>query len=230
MSKFTALLLTAAPPGSGGETGGSLVKLDGREALLRSVELFLNRENIPQIHVVTSTDHEEEVKRKFGGALGFMGVKLIIGGKKWPEQLAAAAPKIASDVTHVLVHDAARPLVPYSDLDALLDAAAKHPAVALAAPLRTMLVELDQAGAPMGQHLPASFMQLLAPQVFSRQRFMELAAGRDVHPSELTLVKGSAANIRLGGPGDAGLAKAMLNLLPKPKSKAPSNPFEEAQW
>jgi len=34
----------------------------------------------------------------------------------------------------------------------------------------------------------------------------------------------------LGGPGDAGIAKAMLAMLPKPKMKAMSNPFEEAQW
>ena len=37
-------------------------------------------------------------------------------------------------------------------------------------------------------------------------------------------------NIRLGGPGDAGMAKAMINMLPKSKVKPPSSPFEEAQW
>jgi len=36
--------------------------------------------------------------------------------------------------------------------------------------------------------------------------------------------------VRLRGPGDASLVRAMLNLLPKPKIKGPSNPFEEAQW
>ena len=46
MAVFSVLLLTAPPPGLSGEAGGSLVKIDGREALLRSVELFLNRENV----------------------------------------------------------------------------------------------------------------------------------------------------------------------------------------
>ncbi|HUB27640.1 MAG TPA: 2-C-methyl-D-erythritol 4-phosphate cytidylyltransferase [Tepidisphaeraceae bacterium] len=225
---FSALVLTAAPPGYP-EGGGGLVKLDGREALLRSVELFLNRPNIKQIQLVVSGEAEEEVKRKFGGNLGFMGAKLAVGGKKWSEQLAAAAPKILAEATHVLIHDVARPLTPSGDIDTLLDAAAKKPAVVLAAPLSSSLIELDHGGLPVALRPPADFMLHLSPMVLSKQRFTELTGGREVHASELTLVRGSALNIRVG-PGDASLAKAMLNLLPKPKAKAPSNPFEEAQW
>ena len=43
-------------------------------------------------------------------------------------------------------------------------------------------------------------------------------------------MKGSPLNIRVGSSADERVAKAMLNMLPKPKVKAPSNPFEEAQW
>ena len=35
---------------------------------------------------------------------------------------------------------------------------------------------------------------------------------------------------KAGGPGDSGLAKVMLGMLPKAKIKPPSSPFEEAQW
>ena len=52
----------------------------------------------------------------------------------------------------------------------------------------------------------------------------------ETHPSRVTLVKGSPLNVRVGGPGDAGHVREMLNLLPKPKAKGSSNPFEEAQW
>jgi hypothetical protein len=34
----------------------------------------------------------------------------------------------------------------------------------------------------------------------------------------------------VGTGSDAGLAKALLGMLPKPKAKPLSNPFEEAQW
>ena len=51
---FSVLVLTAAPPGQTSESGGAFVKIDGREALLRSVELFLNRDVVKQIHVAFS--------------------------------------------------------------------------------------------------------------------------------------------------------------------------------
>jgi hypothetical protein len=79
-------------------------------------------------------------------------------------------------------------------------------------------------------HPANAFMSLLTPQVFSRQRFTELAGGKAIHASEWKLLKASPLNVRVAGAGDASFARAMMNLLPKPKAKAPSNPFEEAQW
>src|SRR2546421_6913485 len=138
---FSAVILTAAPSGMGADAGGAFVKIDGRESLLRAVELFLNRENVKQVVLVFTDEMLEEGKRKYGGHLSFTGVKVVSGGTRWIDQLAAAAGKISDDATHVVVHDAARPAVPFGDIDAILEAAAKHPAVALAAPVRNPLVE-----------------------------------------------------------------------------------------
>ncbi|HSV14089.1 MAG TPA: 2-C-methyl-D-erythritol 4-phosphate cytidylyltransferase [Tepidisphaeraceae bacterium] len=228
---FSVLVLTAPPPGLGSEGGGAFVKIDGREALLRSVELFLNRDNIKQIQLAILPDEMEEAKRKYGAHLGFSGVKLINGGPRWVDQLSAAAATISPDATHVIVHDAARPAVPYSDIDALLAEAEQHPAVALTTPLRTTIIETDEGGNPVGSYPPQRYVQLLTPQAFSKAKFAEIAAAKaEVHPSQWKLIKGSPLNIRAGGPGEAGLIKTMINMLPKPKLKAPSSPFEEAQW
>src|SRR4051794_6426916 len=77
MSTFSVLILTAAPPGQSGEAGGAYTKIDGRESLLRSVELFLNRDNVKQIQLVVDADALEEAKRKYGPHLSFAGVKLL---------------------------------------------------------------------------------------------------------------------------------------------------------
>ena len=156
----------------------------------------------------------------------------MVGGKFCRvDQAKAAADKIAAECTHVILHDAARPAVPYSDIDALMEAAEKHDAVTLAAPVRTTLVEVDEGSNPMAFHLAPHFMHLLTPQVFSKPKFIEMASsGKEIHPSQITIQKGSSLNIRLGGPGDAGMAKAMINMLPKSKVKPPKSPFEEAQW
>jgi 2-C-methyl-D-erythritol 4-phosphate cytidylyltransferase len=115
---FHVVLITAAPPGQVTEAGGAFSKIDGRESLLRAVELFLNRANVKQIHVVFNADDMDECKRKYGGHLSLFGVKLIFAKEdRWADQIAAAAEKLSEECTHVIVHDAARPAVAYSDID-----------------------------------------------------------------------------------------------------------------
>ena len=74
------------------------------------------------------------------------------------------------------------------------------------------------------------FMQLLTPQVFTKEKFLQLAKSKqEPHASELFLLKGSPLNVRVTSP-DAGTVNALIKILPKPKVKPPSSPFEEAQW
>jgi 2-C-methyl-D-erythritol 4-phosphate cytidylyltransferase len=231
MATFSVLFVTAAPPGQAAESGGALVKIDGREAMLRAVELFLNRENVKQLQIAFLPDDVEEAKRKHGGHFGFSGVKVVSGGPRWIDQLIAGAAKLAPEATHVIVHDAARPAVAYSDLEAIMEAAERHEVVSLATPCRATLAEVDEGGNPLAFHPPTRFMQLLTPQVFSKAKFLEMtAAKQEPHASAYTLIKGSPLNVRIAGSGDASLARTMINMLPKPKLKAPSSPFEEAQW
>jgi 2-C-methyl-D-erythritol 4-phosphate cytidylyltransferase len=231
MAVFSVVLLTAAPAGMAGEAGGAFVKIDGRESLLRSVELFLNRENVKQIQICFLPDELEEAKRKYAPHLSFSGVKVISGGPRWIDQIAAAKGKIILEATHVIVHDAARPAVAYSDIEALMEHAEKHDAVVLASASRAPLVEVDEGGNAVAVHHAGHFMQLLTPQAYSVKKFDEIASSKqEPHASQLTLLKGSPLNVRLGGPGDATLVRAMINMLPKPKIKAADNPFEEAQW
>jgi 2-C-methyl-D-erythritol 4-phosphate cytidylyltransferase len=232
MPTFSVLLLTAPPPGIDKSSGnGAFTKVDGRESLLKAAELFLNRDPVKQIQVVIAADQIEEAKRKYGGHFGFSGIKLVTGGPRWIDQIAAAKEKIAADATHVIVHDAARPAVAFSDIDALLAAAEKATVAALATPLRAGLVETDEGGNPIGLVSPERYQQLVTPIAYSRKAFDEMAASKtEPHASVYTLVKGLASNIRLYGAGDVGLVSAMIKLLPKPKVKAPDSPFDEAQW
>jgi 2-C-methyl-D-erythritol 4-phosphate cytidylyltransferase len=231
MATFSVLILTAAPMGQGAEAGGPFVKIDNREALLRSVELFLNRDEVKQVQVCFMSEGLEEAKKKYAPHLTLFGVKVYAGGPRWIDQIAAAKDRIDPEATHVIVHDAARPAVPYSDIEAVMAAADKHDAVVLAAPSRTPLVEVDEGCNALAVHSITRFMQLLTPHCYSRKKFDEIASTKqEVHPSQLQVVKGSGLNVRVGGAGDVSLVKAMLNMLPKRKVKGPDNPFEEAQW
>ncbi len=69
---FSVVILTAPPPGQLSEAGGAFVKIDGRECLLQRVELFLNRDNVKQIQLSSSSPNQlEEASRKFGPHLSF---------------------------------------------------------------------------------------------------------------------------------------------------------------
>lgn len=231
MTAISVLLTTAPPPAQAAEANGPFVKVDGRECILRSAELFLNREPIKQLQLAVAPDKADEAKQKYGAHLGFSGVKLVVGGPRWIDQLSAGAKTLAADSTHVLIHDAARPAVPFSDIDAIIEAANKYEAVALAAPVAGGLVEVDEGGGPLAFRAAGEFMAWLSPQIVSRKVFEAWAtSGQMPHASKWMLVRGSPLNMRVNGAGDAGLAKTMLNMLPKPKLKAPTTPFEEAQW
>lgn len=230
MAVFSVLLVTVSPFAPAGDVAAAYAKVDGREALLRSVELFLNKEGVKQIQLAVSADHFEEVKSRHGAHLGFSGVKLVSSAARFADQMAAGGGKLIPEATHVIVHDAARPVVPYTDLEALMAAAeGKAGAVALGVGLRGSLVELDEGGNPVGFVTGRSYTEVVPPILFTRAKFAEVAGRKELHAADLTLIKGSALNVRVGQT-DAAMVKAMMSLLPRPKAKPASSPFEEAQW
>jgi 2-C-methyl-D-erythritol 4-phosphate cytidylyltransferase len=231
MTHFSVVLLTAPPTTLGADSAGAFIKVDNRECLLRSVEMFLNRDNVKQIQLVVSSDQYEESKRKFGAHLSFSGVKLIAAGNGWMEQLSAAAEKISDDCSHVILHDAARPAVAYSDIDAIMSEVEKHPVAIMTTPVRAGLLEIEDSGKPLAFRSPQRFVHVVTPWAFRKDKFLEMAKNkRDPIAADAWLVRSSSLNIRVNAASDAALAKVMINMLPKPKMRALDNPFEEAQW
>ena len=49
------------------------------------------------------------MKSKYSANLGFMGVKLVEGGQKRVDTVAAALQVVSDDAEYVAIHDAARP-------------------------------------------------------------------------------------------------------------------------
>jgi 2-C-methyl-D-erythritol 4-phosphate cytidylyltransferase len=231
MANFSVILVTAPPPGHSSEAGGAYIKIDGRESVLRAVEMFLNRDNVKQMQLVVAKETAEEAKKKFGANLGFSGVKLVPAGSKWMEQIQAAGKLVSDEASHVIVHDAARPAVAYSDIEMAMAEAEKSEVVILTAPVRSTLLEIDEGGSGLAIHLPSRFLQIQTPQIFSRKAFDQMVqSGKEPHPSQFKIVKGSPLNVRVGSAGDAGFTKSMIAMLPKAKIRAASSPFDEAQW
>ncbi len=225
MSDLAVVILTACPTAA--EPHGAMLKVDGRESVLRCMEMFANREGIVQTMVVIDSKQADDIKRKIGSHLMFMGIKLIAGGSTWWQQLADAKNALKDEAKNVLVHDGARPAVPYVDLDALIAMAGKKPVVALASPVDGTVMKAPAIpGAGWEYDQPVA--KLLWPMIFTRAG-LDAAVNDKKLPSPIELIEGSALNVRVGSVETA-VVKAMIGLLPKPKTRAASSPFEEAQW
>lgn len=119
--------------------------LGGRAVLLRSVEMFANRNEVSAILVAVDPDRMDEIKDRFGDALGMRGAKLVAGGKKdrW-ETVKNALTEIPSDATHIAVHDAARPCLSAELLERLVEAAKLFDAVIPAVPVSATLKRVGE--------------------------------------------------------------------------------------
>ena len=111
-----------------------------------------------------------------------------------------------------------------------MEEAQKHGAVALTAPVRATLVEVDEGGNPMAYHFPRSFVQLQTPQAFSKAKFLEMAAsGRELHPLRPDIGRRFLVECPAWRSGRwALLLGGDAEFLPKAKMKSSSGPFEEA--
>jgi 2-C-methyl-D-erythritol 4-phosphate cytidylyltransferase len=100
---------------------------------MRAVELFTKREEVSQILVAVDPDAVDEFKIKWSDKLGFLGVKIVAGGRaeRW-ETVQNALAAVGDDVTHVAVHDAARPVTDAAAIKRAFDAAREFAAAVLA--------------------------------------------------------------------------------------------------
>ena len=245
MGKVAVIIVAA---GKGERFGGSenkvFAKIDGQPMFLRSIQHFLNRDDICQTILTVAPEDEEQVKQKFGANLGFMGVKAGIGGATRAESVAKSLELVEADAELVVIHDAARPCVTRGMIDAVLAEAAKTGAAILAARLRGTIKRVSGCGV-VDQTMPREGLwEAQTPQVFKRSVIMEAYAKRGEFQGEPTddaqlvealghpvaVVECDFSNLKITTKADLTLAGAIIKSRPVEKPKGLVSPFEEAQW
>jgi ribitol-5-phosphate 2-dehydrogenase (NADP+) / D-ribitol-5-phosphate cytidylyltransferase len=108
-----------------------------------AVRAFVDVDRVAELWVVTSDQHEEATRGHLGGEkiTGF-----VLGGDTRAESTVRALDALDESVTHVLLHDASRPLLPRSTVERCLDALEVADVVATVVPLADAVVVLDDAG------------------------------------------------------------------------------------
>lgn len=107
--------------------------LGGRPVLQRTVEMWINRPEVARVVVAGPIEPPgawEEFTLRHGDRLSLLGAVLCKGGKTHRyESVGNALAEMGDDVTHIAVHDGARPCASGALLDRVLQAAMKFPAV-----------------------------------------------------------------------------------------------------
>lgn len=235
MARF-AVILPAAGRSSrfGGEEKKPFALLDGRAVWLRAAELFVTRPDVCQCVVVVAREDQEAFRARFGAELARWDIGVADGGAERFESVANALSRLTAEAEFVAVHDAARPCTPPARIDAVFARAAETGAALLAVPVADT-VKRDDGRGRVQETVPRQELWLAqTPQVFRRD-WLEAAyatrhrVGRDVtddaqlmeaagHP--VSLVTGSATNLKITTPEDLALAGAIL----RARQSEPPNP------
>jgi 2-C-methyl-D-erythritol 4-phosphate cytidylyltransferase len=245
MAKISVIVVAA---GKGTRFGGQekkiLAKIDGRPMFLRSLEHFINRDDVIQTLLVIAPEDQEDLKQKFGANLGFLGVQSVLGGKERTDSVANALGKVRDDAELVAIHDAARPCVSTAMIDAVFDEASKTGAAILAAPLRGTIKKVGESGFIDATVPREGLWEAQTPQVFKRHVIIDAYGKRSQVPAPVTddaqlveaaghpvaIVASDFSNLKITTRGDISLAAAIIKTRPKAVPKGPMGPFQEAQW
>jgi len=107
--RVAALVLAAGSSQRFGGRPKQFEDLGGATVLQRAVRAFEGVPGIDEIWVVTALEHADRTRSMLAPD-GITGI--VIGGETRAESTSRGLDALSPDVTHVLIHDAARPLVP----------------------------------------------------------------------------------------------------------------------
>ncbi|MCF7823712.1 MAG: 2-C-methyl-D-erythritol 4-phosphate cytidylyltransferase [Candidatus Marinimicrobia bacterium] len=116
LKNLNIAIIVAAGSGSrlGSGTPKQFLRLGNREILSYSVETFSNHAKIDKVIIVTSADFLASVKKNYPNC------SVVLGGSTRQESVAKGLKACPYRTRFVLVHDAARPLLPFDIIDSCL--------------------------------------------------------------------------------------------------------------
>ncbi|MDX3227223.1 2-C-methyl-D-erythritol 4-phosphate cytidylyltransferase [Streptomyces sp. ME19-01-6] len=157
----------------------ALRPLSGTPMLVHAVRAMARSRSVTLVVVVAPPDGVDEVRRLLDASplAGNTEVVVVPGGETRQESVRRGLAAVPEDITCVLVHDAARPLVPVDTVDAVVAAVREGaPAVVPALPLADTVKQVeprtgDRAGEPepvVGTPERALLRAVQTPQGFDR--------------------------------------------------------------
>jgi 2-C-methyl-D-erythritol 4-phosphate cytidylyltransferase/2-C-methyl-D-erythritol 2,4-cyclodiphosphate synthase len=225
----TGAIIPAAGSGSrmGGVTPKQFMPLAGLPMLVRTIRTLQAVEDIRGIVIVVAPEYLDltrEMIDRYRLASGPGSIDVVAGGRLRQDSVRAGLRALGPDINMVLVHDAARPLVPTELIKACLLAARQHGAAIAALPVKDTVKKADEQGRATAT-VDRGFLWLAqTPQVATRvllqEAFVEAERQSFTATDEAAmlehlghsplLVPGSERNLKITTPNDLLLAEVLL--------------------
>ena len=201
-NKF-ALILAAAGKSSRFSRSGSgdptakkvFTHLGGKPIWLRSVEKFINRDDVTQIIVVVSPEDIDWFRKYYIADINRLLLLVVAGGVERVDSIRGGLLAVSPKVGYVAVHDAARPCVTEQEIAAVFAEAKRRGAALLATPMVGTIKKVVE-GRIEETASRAYLWEAQTPQVFRRELILEAYQQRirDIPTDDAQLVE------RLGQP------------------------------
>ncbi|MFA5007968.1 MAG: 2-C-methyl-D-erythritol 4-phosphate cytidylyltransferase [Candidatus Omnitrophota bacterium] len=203
------------------------IELHGEPLFYHTYKLFKGIKEIKQIIVVLRTQNFKLAQR----FIRDKRVSLVAGGSRRQDSVFAGLLKLDKSVSHVLIHDGARPFTPKSVIRNVIKDIKKYPAVICAVKPRDTLKTisggfvkntLDRKSIVMVQ-TPQAFRKeliLRAYKKFNRKNTFDDAQLFEFMKKKVKIVEGSYLNMKITYPQDVVLAKAILNKVKNQNAKS----------
>lgn len=139
-----------------------LAPLAGKPVLQRSIEAFINCDEITEIIVVCPQERFDALDLKFSNQL----ITRIDGGADRHDSVAAGLSKISKKTEYIAVHDGARPLISSEQIGRVLRSAIEHGGATSARPITETVKRADANGRVTESVCRNHLWLMETPQIF----------------------------------------------------------------
>ncbi|MEJ6730259.1 MAG: IspD/TarI family cytidylyltransferase [Akkermansiaceae bacterium] len=141
-------------------------ELDGKPVLWHSVRAFSAMEEVTQVIVVTPSE-------RFSWLGDLEKLTRVDGGVERPDSVAAGLAALKPEITHVAIHDGARPCISANSIRAAFSAAEVSGAAALARPVTETLKRATPDGITTESVSRDDLWIMETPQIFEKTLICE---------------------------------------------------------
>ena len=227
MTKTAAVIVAG---GQGKRMGGSIkkqyIRLEGKEILAYTIEVFNKCTFINEIIVVVSEDEIEKVRENIINKYRFEKVtKVVAGGKERQDSVYNGLAVVSDEIEYVMIHDGARPFIKEETLKAVLEETIRKEAAVAAVPVKDTIKMVNKENrqveaTPKRELLwmiqtPQSFRKelLIAAYNYAKEKGVEVTDDSmlvEAYGYPVYIVEGDYRNIKITTPEDIIIGEAFL--------------------